>query len=102
MDKSVYLKKLFKLTSDHFLFGHVVLVLIVKKLIGNSILHQIYAGYEKKSWKKLFVRKISTNLLQTIFFIWGIFFLISFVKNVFIKIKNSISSSKYTRYGKNG
>ena len=41
-DKFVYLKKIYKLTSDHFLTGHVAFVLMVENFIKNSILHQIY------------------------------------------------------------
>ena len=37
--KIVHLKKICKFTSEHFLIGHVVLVLIVKKVIKNEKLY---------------------------------------------------------------
>ena len=38
-DKIVHLKKLYKFTSEHFLFGHVVFVLYVKNIIKNEKLY---------------------------------------------------------------
>ena len=35
-DKIVYLKKIYKFTSEHFLIGTVVFVLIVKNFIKNE------------------------------------------------------------------
>ena len=39
--------EILKFTSEHFLIGRVVFVLIVENVVKNSILHQIYAEYEK-------------------------------------------------------
>ena len=49
MKKIVNHKKIYKFTRKYFLVGHVIFVLIIKNNIKNenSILHQIYAGYEK-------------------------------------------------------
>ena len=38
-DKRVHLKKIYKFTSEHFLIGHVVFVLIVKNVIKNEKFH---------------------------------------------------------------
>ena len=54
LNKFVHLKKIYKLTSENFLIGHIVFVLIVKKLtkMENSILHIICARYEKNVRKE--------------------------------------------------
>ena len=42
-EKFVHLKKIYKFTLDHFLFGHVIFVLTVKNVMKNSNLYRIYA-----------------------------------------------------------
>ena len=39
VDKILYLKKICKITRDHFLIGHVVFVLIVRNVIENEKFH---------------------------------------------------------------
>ena len=60
---------------------------------------KIYEKLKKCQESKLFILKRSTNLILTIFFIEIIFFPL-FVKNDFMKIKNSIFPPNYMRYGK--
>ena len=38
-EKIVYLKKIYKFTSEHFLIRHVVFILIVKNVIKNENFH---------------------------------------------------------------
>ena len=101
-NKVVYLKNIYKFTLEHFLIGHVVFVLIEKNVFKNEKFHFVPnpCGMRKKCLKtKLFDLKRSTNLVLTIFSLETSFLL--FIKNIFIKIKNSIFPPKYTGYGKN-
>ena len=36
LDEIIHLKKIYKFTSEHFLFGHVLFVLIIKNFIKNE------------------------------------------------------------------
>ena len=62
--------------------------------------HEGVWGIEKKCWgTKLLISKRSTNFLLTIFII-GVIFLLLYIKNDFVEIKNFIFPPKYTRCGK--
>ena len=94
------LEKIYIFTSEHFLIGHVVFVLIVKNFIKNSILQQIYAGYKKNlRYKFVCLKKIYKFIIEY-FFIRVILYL-KFAKNFFIKIRNLILPPKNTRYRQN-
>ena len=49
-----------KFTSDHFLIGHEVFILIIKTLkkMKHSILQQICAGYDKNTKKIVHFKKV--------------------------------------------
>ena len=64
----------------------------------NSILYQIYARYEKSVKKKNCL--FQSDLQIYCCFFTGVISFHLFIKNVSIKIKNSIFSPKYTKHRK--
>ena len=80
---------------------HAIFVLIVKNIIKTEKLYfasNIYARCEEMSKEKIVCLKKICKLAPDYFFIRVIFFH-SFIKDVFMKIKDYIFPPKYTGYG---
>ena len=101
-DKIIHLKKIYKSTPDHFLIGHKVFFSIIKKIIKNKKFHFApnRCGIRKNVGEQNSLLQKICKFALCYYSMWSISFLL-FIKNAFIKIKNSIFPPKYTRYGKN-
>ena len=95
-DNFVHLKKIYKFTSDHFLIGDVVFVLIVKNALNNEEFHFVpnLSGIRNKivCFEEIYKFAHDNFSIDAI----SCFSM----KNIFLKIKYSIFPPKYTRDGK--